>query len=209
MEDPYLDRTLAFAAVFQAGALVATLAKTGSAPERNIKTSLESLFVFDPQCTEEIFGGAAEFRYGLNLGLSTVKDIVDRKRRLPRADDLVEYAVSLLHLQAHLKNNPDMLRRIGERLRGLQPQVTALGAVHPDVIAEIAAIYQSTLSTLRYRVHVRGERQYLENPIVANQVRALLLAGVRAAILWHQLGGRRWQIPFTRKRMLKALDALS
>ncbi|MEQ8953835.1 MAG: DUF489 family protein, partial [Gammaproteobacteria bacterium] len=36
---------------------------------------------------------------------------------------------------------------------------------------------------------------------VANCIRALLLAGIRAAFLWYQLGGRRWRLLLYRKRI--------
>jgi high frequency lysogenization protein len=209
LKDQFQDRTLALAAVFQAALLVDRLAKTGTAPERNLKTLIDSLFVFDPQSTEDVYGGPTEFRYGLNLGLNAVRDVVDRKRRLARATDIIEYAVSLLHVQAHLRKDSVMLERLGTRLREIQAQVQSLGTLHPDVLAAIAGAYQDTLSTLRYRLHVRGERIYLEDPSIANQVRSLLLAGVRSVILWHQLGGRRWHIPFSRKRILTALNEIA
>ncbi|MEH6454630.1 MAG: DUF489 family protein, partial [Psychromonas sp.] len=35
-----------------------------------------------------------------------------------------------------------------------------------------------------------------------HKIRALLLAGVRAAVLWRQIGGKRRQLIFSRKAML-------
>ncbi|MDX1397057.1 MAG: DUF489 family protein [Oceanospirillum sp.] len=43
----------------------------------------------------------------------------------------------------------------------------------------------------------------------AEKVRALLFAGIRSAILWHQLGGRRWKLLLGRKKILRALDDVS
>jgi high frequency lysogenization protein len=40
-------------------------------------------------------------------------------------------------------------------------------------------------------------------------VRALLLAGIRAAFLWRQLGGRRWKLVLQRRRLLQRCQALS
>jgi high frequency lysogenization protein len=36
---------------------------------------------------------------------------------------------------------------------------------------------------------------------MANKIRALLLAGVRSAVLWYQLGGRRWRLVIHRKQI--------
>jgi len=33
-----------------------------------------------------------------------------------------------------------------------------------------------------------------------DKVRAALLASVRSAVLWHQLGGRQWQLLISRKQ---------
>jgi high frequency lysogenization protein len=40
----------------------------------------------------------------------------------------------------------------------------------------------------------------LSNDKNASRIRALLLAGLRSAILWRQCGGTRWSILFNRKR---------
>ena len=50
---------------------------------------------------------------------------------------------------------------------------------------------------------------HLQDENKAARVRALFLAGVRAAFLWHQLGGRRWQLLFQRKRLLTAIESIN
>jgi high frequency lysogenization protein len=64
----------------------------------------------------------------------------------------------------------------------------------PQVIARMADIYQRTLSQLKPRIQVFGDQHFLEQPDNVNKIRALLLSGIRAAVLWRQKGGRRWQI---------------
>jgi high frequency lysogenization protein len=48
---------------------------------------------------------------------------------------------------------------------------------------------------------VNGEHGHLSNPLIAARVRAALFAGIRSAFLWHQLGGSRWQLLFSRKKI--------
>jgi high frequency lysogenization protein len=55
---------------------------------------------------------------------------------------------------------------------------------------------------------VNGEQQYLSNPDNVNRIRALLLAGIRAGVLWHQVGGRRWHILFNRKGLVDTASQL-
>ena len=40
-------------------------------------------------------------------------------------------------------------------------------------------------------------------------IRALLLAGIRSAVLWRQLGGRRWRLVTQRQRLLQIAHDLS
>jgi high frequency lysogenization protein len=37
------------------------------------------------------------------------------------------------------------------------------------------------------------------------EIRALLLAGIRSARLWRQLGGHRWQLVISRRKLLNEL----
>ncbi|WP_368666252.1 DUF489 family protein [Corallococcus sp. CA041A] len=43
---------------------------------------------------------------------------------------------------------------------------------------------------------------------VVAEIRALLLAAVRSAVLWRQLGGSYWDFLFSRKAMIEAVDRL-
>jgi high frequency lysogenization protein len=45
---------------------------------------------------------------------------------------------------------------------------------------------------------VQGEPKKLQDPDTVNRIRASLFAGIRSAFLWHQCGGRRWQLLFNR-----------
>ena len=61
-------------------------------------------------------------------------------------------------------------------------------------LAALATLYQDTISKLTFRIHVKGNIEFLKDPRVAENIRALLLAGIRSSLLWHQLGGRRWHL---------------
>jgi high frequency lysogenization protein len=47
---------------------------------------------------------------------------------------------------------------------------------------------------------VTGNPQQLQQPNVVEKVRANLLAAVRSAVLWRQLGGRQWQMLLYRRQ---------
>ena len=65
-----------------------------------------------------------------------------------------------------------------------------------------------SISTLGKRIQVTGNPELLQQSRVADEIRSLLLGGVRFAWLWHQLGGRRWHLILRRRALLTALKAL-
>ena len=211
MQNTLQDQILALAGIFQAAALVERLAKAGALLEDNFKTSIASLFVFDPATTEEVFGGDPQYRLGLDLGLGKLKNIYLEQRRIPQlqSGDIINYVIGLLHLESKLGSNRPMLDEIEKRLRELERQIPVLSITHDRVIEGIANCYKDTLSTFNFRIRVQGERVYLEDPVVANQIRALLLAGVRAAILWRQVGGRKWHLILLRGRIQRELRKIA
>ena len=73
--------------------------------------------------------------------------------------------------------------------------------LHPRLVEKLAELYTQTISTLTPRIMVNGEHGHLSNPAIAAKVRAALFAGIRSAFLWHQLGGSRWQLLFSRKKI--------
>ena len=50
---------------------------------------------------------------------------------------------------------------------------------------------------------VKGQPLFLQNPDTQNRIRALLLAGIRSATLWAQLGGNRFELMFGRRRIMQ------
>ena len=65
------------------------------------------------------------------------------------------------------------------------------------------------IRTLGKRIQVTGNPELLKLDETANNIRTLLLGGVRFAWLWQQLGGRRWHLVFKRKQLLRAMEALN
>jgi high frequency lysogenization protein len=120
----------------------------------------------------------------------------------------LKYALSMVALERRLDRRSDMLELIGKRLDQVHQQTQHFELTHENVIANFGSIYEDTLSTFRQRIQVHGEMRYLQVPANAAKVRALLLAGIRSARLWRQLGGHRWQMVFSRRKMLDELYPL-
>ena len=198
------ERLIALAGVFAAAALVDRLAKTGQAQEGPLACLLGSLLVRNPKDTLEVYGGD---HLNLRDGLRALAGALERDQgNLPR--ETLRYALNLLTLQRQLDKRSDMLQVIGKRLEQIDSQSQLFGITHDNVIASCAALYQDTLSTFRQRIQVHGEMRHLQNSRNAEKIRALLLAGIRSAMLWRQLGGHRWQLLFSRRKLLDQLYPL-
>jgi high frequency lysogenization protein len=198
------DRTIALAAVVQAATLVQHIAETGQASPTDIETLLQSLLVENADTTADVYGGLGSLRPGLrelNQQLSKKKEQKDVV--------LLRYVISLLHLERQLAKRPQMMEQIGREIDQVPQQVEYFGDImSPQVIARFADIYHRTLSELKPQIQVFGDPNYLQQPDNVNKVRALLLAGVRAAVLWRQKGGRRWQFLFQSARILTTAEEL-
>lgn len=198
------DRTIALAAVVQAASLVQQIAEKGQANPSEIKTLLESLLVQDAPSTEAVYGSISALKTGireLNQQLSKKKEQKDVV--------LLRYVISLLHLERQLAKHPEMLALITRELDQVPQQVDYFGDImSPQVIARFADIYHRTLSELKPRIQVFGDPNFLQQPDNVNKVRALLLSGIRAAVLWRQKGGRRWQFLFQSAKILATAEAL-
>ena len=197
------DRTIALAGVFQAAQLVRDIAWQGKSNQASIESSIESLLNFDSPDVVSVFGNLS----GVIQGLRTLQNQLDNKSD-KRNTDITRYAVTLIHLQRVLEKKPEIMDTISSRLDEVKNSLEYFDLSHPNTIAKLADIYKSTISTLQPKIIVEGEQAYLSNNDNANKIRALLLAGIRATVLWRQTGGSRFQLLFSRKKYLDSAITL-
>lgn len=201
------EQSIALSAVFQAAELVSILAKTGQIDNDSLAPMLNSILVVNAVSTEDIYGGQWEHQSCLGLGRAISRKALGKERSSVNPDTL-RYALSLIHLEGKLSKAPEMLALIGQKIVQIeQKKVHYDNVLHENMIASISGMYQDTLSKLPFRIQVHGDSRFLQQPQVANQVRAILMSGIRAAMLWRQLGGKRWHLVFKRKALLQALDS--
>ncbi|WP_416140107.1 high frequency lysogenization protein HflD [Halomonas sp. HK25] len=202
-DDPTTRQTLALAGVFQSASLVDELARTGQVDPRAWDTLIRATLDTNPASFEAIYGGHPN---NLRRGLEVLEAVVGRKQ----ADPVVlRYGFSLLLLMSKLRTNDAMMDDLGSRLVRIQGQAEHFGETHENVIASLGEAYQETLSTLKTRIIVQGDPSLLQQRMMPERVRAILLGGIRFALLWHQQGGRRWKLIIQRGALKKALDQLS
>ena len=194
----YDFRILALAGVFQAAALIKQLARTNRAEEPYFATSIQSIFKIEANNPSEVY----ENPQNLSLGLNELIRLFTNNKA-PKDPEIARYVFSLLHLERKLADQTAMLNTIRAGIERAAIQALHFSPTHENVMANLASLYTDTLSTLSFRVHVTGEPVYLTQTHTLNKVRALLLAGIRSAVLWRQLGGRRWQLLIFRNSILQ------
>lgn len=197
------DRMLAFAGIYQAAALVHQLATQGKSDTDALTATLNSLFVENPETTEAVFGGFA----GLMLGMRTLKTQMNGSApNEQRNMQLTQYVIGIIALENKLSKQPELVERLFKKLAVPESQRKHFGLLHDNTLAGIALIYTDVVSQLHPKIMVRGSHGYLSQPSIANRIRAVLLAGIRSAFLWKQVGGSRWQLLFKRGSYLRAAD---
>ncbi len=204
MSSSHTDRTLALAGIIQATHLVQQIAKHGTVSDNEaFEASIASIFKIDAESTEVVYGGSK----GVSTGLKFLRMQLSNQSAT-RDLELTKYVINVMHLERQLAKRGDMLERIAEGIEKARTQAEYFSALHVNVIANLAGVYSDTISTLTPRIIVNGEQRFLDNPDNANKIRALLLAAIRSAVLWRQLGGGRFKLLFERGAMLRGIDEM-
>jgi len=198
------DQAIALGAIFEAALQVDKLARTGQSAEGPTTCLANSILITSPDNVLSVYGGSA---HQIRSGLQALEAMLERDTAALQRDAL-RYVMNLLTLERQLAKRSDMLQVLGQRIGQAENQVEHFGVLHDNVMASLGATYQDTLSTLRLRIQVQGDMRHLQQPDIANRIRALLLAGIRGATLWRQVGGHRWQLLFQRQKLLDATKAL-
>lgn len=198
------DQTLALAGVFQAATLVRQVAHQGRCAESSMETCLRSLFITNPENTQDVYGELRDLREGLNALASILSD-----RSKQQDMEVLRYSLNLIQLESRLNRDRDMMGVIGERIDSARHTAGHFGYRHPNLISNLASVYTDTISTYRLRIQVTGDPAILRQAENAARVRALLLAGIRSAVLWRQTGGRRWQLLFRRRKVARIARELA
>lgn len=198
MKRDLAEQTLAFAGTLQAGELVRQIGASGQCSRQAAAPTLDSLFETDTESTAAVYGGVD----GVRLGITVACELGDGGSR--DALTALGYASGLMRLAR-------LIERDAERQRALYRELDLVASARkrtdapldPAILAQLADVYRTTLSTLPFRIQVVGRPEVLQQPDKVEWVRALLLGGLRSAFLWRQIGGRPWRLLFQRRRMFR------
>jgi high frequency lysogenization protein len=185
---------LSLAGIFLAATLVHRVASGERVDQAQQDTLLATIPTHQATQLSEVFPEPAAYQQGAQVAINALSG-------RSTAPEILRYALQLVDLAKLLRGVPQIVAKLGRLLDDLEHK--------PSSTADLANIYQQTISTLGKRIQVTGDPQILQREESADTIRALLLAGVRMAWLWHQLGGRRWLLILRRQPLLLALQPIA
>jgi len=197
MNSEIRDRSIALAGMYQAVKLVQQTALGERRDADATRASISSILNTDPESAIAVYGDVHALISGLDLVTSQLAN--DSKRRDLA---LTGYVITLMHLERKLTRQPDLMQKLAHGIDRVKEEIKQADVLDPGIIAALAEVYKDTVSTLQPRIMVQGEESVLRNSDSKNMIRALLLAGMRAAVLWRQRGGNRIRLILQRKQLL-------
>ncbi len=189
------ERVIALAGLFQACALTQQLANTGRCDESAMETGIASVFRIDAPSVTAVYGSVSGLRVGLRA-------LVNQLDETDQSMLVTKMAITVVRLERNLSAHQDLLDKLQTGIVAAQRQVEHFGQDSAQVIARLAELYTSVLSTQQPRVMVSGNPEQLQQPAVVEKIRSNLLAAVRSAVLWRQIGGRQWQLLLYRRQCI-------
>jgi len=195
------QRILPLAALLQGLRQIRRIAETGQAEASVLNAMLNSIFQLEPESVAAVYGGLPAVRPGLLL----LRDYLTSQGKDPQ---LPKLALSVLQIERRFSADDKMDEKVHQGILNARRLAERhASATHPEVLTSLGGLYAETISQLRPKVMVQGNPHYLgQAPLVA-EIRAILLAALRSAVLWRQLGGSYWDFAFRRRAMQEAVQA--
>ncbi len=194
-------QTLALAGIAQSVHLALSVARNGQADAQAAAASLGSVLRLSAESPDAIYGGLSGVRTGLRV-------LVGQLRGEQRDAELVRITATVMSLERKYARNAALQTELRRRLEGIASDHDADAANEPAALQAIAEAYLATISTLTPRVRVPGNPLMLKDEANVMRIRAYLLAALRSAALWHQLGGRGWRTLLQRRRIIETAQQL-
>jgi len=192
------NTTLALAGIYQSAELVRQIAQQGSVEVAPFKSSIGSIFKIDADSTADVYDGLV----GVKTGLITLSNHLHHINYNAREKALMRYVSSVMTLERKLFKRNDLLVAIRTGVEDALKLTYLYEPIDQRVVNYLGNVYFETLQPMRYPIPIFGEARYIENDQNINTILALILAGLRSAVLWRQVGGNRFQLLWARMKIV-------
>ena len=177
------NQVMALAAMCQVAKQVQKIAQYGSSNDYELEKLLNSIVETSPETPSDVYQGTENLRDGY-------KSLLNQLSAGEKKDvEIVKYVGGLMQLERALSAKASSLAELGKGIEDVKRRLDHFAITDDTVIAALADIYSKVLSPLGHRIQVYGKPDLLKQQLVQHKIRALLLAGIRSAVLWRQMGG--------------------
>jgi high frequency lysogenization protein len=189
--------TLSLAGLCQSAQLVYQLSQTGNYDNKAFKVCIDSILNLSPKTVLSVYGNNEK---NLNLGFNTLLTVLNITNQNTISVHVIKYILGIMVLERKLTKNIIALKRLSHRLRVIKKNAILYIEQYDHLINDLSSIYLDIISNLGSRIKIVGTASILDKIEVQNKLRSILLAGIRSAVLWRQVGGSRLQLIFFRNR---------
>lgn len=198
MEKSQRAQTIALAAICQAAIMIQQISKGQTCDGGSFECLLKGIMVTNPSTVFDVYQSLADLSEGNGAmvqqlsGNSTTKDV-----------EVTRYVAGIMSLSKKLLKNTRALNKLKSGLDDIERRLEHFELTSSSILQNFADNYSEAISPIGQKIQVIGNPDVLRQPEVQAKVRSLLLAGIRAAILWRQMGGKRRQFLFNRNQILQ------
>lgn len=174
------ERLLALAGVASCATLIDELATSGHADDKELEFFISAFLDISPSSATKVLQPHDSYHKGLQLLSHFSQSGSEKDRRL------LLYSLQTIQLMQQFMKRGDLVAMLAEEL----PQIAAHETLDDRLLA-MGSLYEKSVSTLPFRIQIRGSQGYLRQGPVAQKIRGTLFCGIRFALLWQQQGGSK------------------
>ena len=207
------DETLALAALFQSCTQIQRIASTGYMDEEAGAAVIRALLVTDPDTAEDVYPPER-----IKNGFSQIVAAFGRaEMRDLGVIEVTKTALKVMALDVTLERSGKIYDALGAKIDSLRDDILAKepdfldgspsSVLKQEYVKSFADTYQSIISPNFAKLMICGQEACLRIPENQEKIRALLLAAIRAVVLWRQLGGKRRFLVFRRRAIVQCAQS--
>lgn len=192
------NQSIALAAVCQAAKMVQDSARGIAIDSESLACLLNGVMNRTPNSAEDVYQPLSALRAGSALmvhqlsGQASSKDV-----------EVTRYLAGILSLTKKLLKDEVALTKLMTKLEEIERRLEYFEITDQSIIENFADTYSEVISPIGQKIKILGTPAVLSKKENQAKIRACLLAGIRAAVLWRQSGGKRRQFIFKRNALLK------
>ncbi|NVK25585.1 MAG: high frequency lysogenization protein HflD [Gammaproteobacteria bacterium] len=192
------SQTIALSAMCQSALMIQQASVGNTLNSEQFNNLLQGILVTSPNSIFDVYNNIYDLSDGSALAIKQLSGQANSKDV-----ELTRYLAGIMALSKRVLKNQESLDMLQLGIEQVTRRLDHFELTDPSIVENFADIYSKAISPLGQKIQVIGKPEVLKQPNTQNKVRALLLAGVRAAVFWRQMGGKRRQFIFSRKQILQ------